>query len=370
MNLQTKAPYIADSVFRQNGFGINQGSDSSPHIKGCTFTRNTTGIGLWSGKPLISENTFTANSIAVGGGANSVSSPIANPNSPVIQKNLMTNNGAAISFAATQTNGGGAPIITGNTLTHQTSSIITIAGAVTLRDNRITENAGGVVISNLSTVDFQHNLIANNGMNTPCGMPSCADVNSAVFLDISSNSGSSPSRPSLAYNPDKNEYLVVWAEGTNQTVKAQRLSADGALLGTAVQIAPGQNPVAAYNSANHEYLVVYYEMPGATVSGQRLSDTLGLLASPILLTAGFTNIYTTLRVVYQSDDSLYLVVWRGIPSGGGADGLYAQYVHGDGALLNGPMVVGSLAPATTVFEVAYDRSDCEAACPGRPGPTP
>ena len=113
--------------------------------------------------------------------------------------------------------------------------------------------------------------------------------------------GSPAFQPSIAFNPERNEYLAVYK--VNPTIlKAVRLDANGVALGAAVEVAPKavdsfKSPDVAYNAQTNQYLVVWNEFnpDGAvgTTRGQgRLLSDLGALvapAQPIHLPMAFTG---------------------------------------------------------------------------------
>ena len=73
--------------------------------------------------------------------------------------------------------------------------------------------------------------------------------------------------PNLVYNPDLNEFLVVWEDhhwawGDTADIYGQRISANGSLVGGNFGISWEEsnlrlNPDAAYNANTHEYLVTW-----------------------------------------------------------------------------------------------------------------
>ena len=69
--------------------------------------------------------------------------------------------------------------------------------------------------------------------------------------------------PSVAYNSQRQEYLVVWSNDRpgNDDIRAQRLSKNGALIGGSFYISAGSGadrryPDVAYNTQQDQYLVV------------------------------------------------------------------------------------------------------------------
>ena len=84
--------------------------------------------------------------------------------------------------------------------------------------------------------------------------------------------------PAVAYNGDRDEYLVVWYNDRpgNDDIRAQRVDGSGVLLGGPFYIAAGsgverRNPSVAYSSGQQRYLVVYEHDDGtySRIYGQR-----------------------------------------------------------------------------------------------------
>ena len=149
-------------------------------------------------------------------------------------------------------------------------------------------------------------------------------------------------RPALAYNTDRNEYLVVWQAAEDMAPRAleifgQRLNAaTGALVETDFRISdmgpdgdPGFyafEPAVVYNEVNHEYLVVWIGDDNTAgmvdneleVFGQRLDALTGeaLGNNDFRISAMGSDGDATFGaahpdVVFNPDGGEYLVVWRG-----------------------------------------------------------
>ncbi|MEA3340215.1 MAG: hypothetical protein U9R15_09640, partial [Chloroflexota bacterium] len=150
------------------------------------------------------------------------------------------------------------------------------------------------------------------------------------------------SLPQVDYNATDDEYLVVWSdERTGQSdIYGRRVDADGTLPGSAdfliASAADAQDaPSVAWNGDDNEYLVVWhdYRDSGTTDSdiyGQRVNNTGGLEGSDFALcTASDFQMYP--RVNYISTYGRYFVKWQ---SGSDATGwnIYGQNVNSDGSL--------------------------------------
>lgn len=119
---------------------------------------------------------------------------------------------------------------------------------------------------------------------TPTGVPVAASLVTGRYDDT---------LPALAYNPARNEFLLVWEEsrpGQGQgivfgVIYAQRLTAEGALIGQPVRVSSeaddtAYRPDVAYNPVADVYMVVwhaYLETRPADIYGRLLSP----LAEPL-----------------------------------------------------------------------------------------
>ena len=131
--------------------------------------------------------------------------------------------------------------------------------------------------------------------------------------------------PAVAYNPDREEYLVVWYNDRpgNDDIQAQRVSRGGAPTGSAFYIAAGSGadrrfPDVAYNNALQEYLVVWEQFDQSTgdtiIYGARVRSTGGVIGSPFPIFTGSPSMLPA--VAYASTEDKYLVVWTWFESPG------------------------------------------------------
>lgn len=167
-----------------------------------------------------------------------------------------------------------------------------------------------------------------------------------VELTISSAGVGDPVRPSLAYSPTDNSYLLIWAEPNGGTrsdtycadtcvtvtlntndLYALPLAADGTpqagsptLLSSEHTAYPTylQNYDIQYNSSSNEYLAIWTQPPGAligslslivhphTIKGQRIAPDGSLLGSTSDLLVGTIS---SLSVAYSTAQDQYLVSW-------------------------------------------------------------
>lgn len=125
----------------------------------------------------------------------------------------------------------------------------------------------------------------------------------------------------IAYNSQRQEYLVVWQNewAASKDIYGQRVSKNGQLLGGGNQwfaISPAgderYNPDVAYDSQHDEYLVVWEHWWGTqlVISGQRVSATGQLLGSEFNIVSIYDYYYREPRVDYAPTSDRYLVAFR------------------------------------------------------------
>jgi RHS repeat-associated protein len=137
-------------------------------------------------------------------------------------------------------------------------------------------------------------------------------------------------RPEVAYNPDDDEYLVVWHDYrngvSNPDVYAQRVSGEGVLAGENITVTNAAyrqlNPEVAYATGGDVYLVAWRHYPGASnyyydVYGQIISRTGELISGtvPIADDSGSADRETPKDIVYNSTSDQFLVLWQDLGTG-------------------------------------------------------
>ena len=172
---------------------------------------------------------------------------------------------------------------------------------------------------------------------------------------------------SIAYNPEDNEYLVVWetdalteAKGIHD-IYGQRLNGStGQPIGIALRISNlsdagkdrnSNEPAAVYNSTSHEYLVVWHgsgfygtEDKVSEIYGQRLSREGKELGTDFRVSnttdlgkvnTSFVRTSTQADVAWNSVSNQYLVVWKGMgqPEDLVKMEIYGQLLKGNGDAL-------------------------------------
>jgi hypothetical protein len=165
--------------------------------------------------------------------------------------------------------------------------------------------------------------------------------------------------PSIAYNGNRDEYLVVWwnqRPGNNSDdIYGRRVSGGGALIGDWFAIAYGTGherrcPDVAYNSHADEYLVVWHDIISTStlVFAQRVSAAGQLLGDEIAI-GGDGDLNWGPQVAYASTENKYLVVW-------------VEYAAAAWALA-GKEVSSTGSPGSR-FSIDSDCSLCEEIMPG------
>ena len=159
----------------------------------------------------------------------------------------------------------------------------------------------------------------------PQGTPPPASTGGPIgtrFLIL--NDASVPEQSAaVAYSPARDEYLVVWYtdQTGNYNIRARRVAGDGTPVGPAFDVSAGSGaerryPDVAYNLQRNEYLVVwehYESSSGYAVHGQVVSATGVVRETSDLVFA--TNPSTAIgylqpAVAYASASDKYLLVYR------------------------------------------------------------
>lgn len=138
---------------------------------------------------------------------------------------------------------------------------------------------------------------------------------------VISNDPETEVHPAVAYNSQREEYLVVWYNDRagNDDIRAQRVSKNATLAGGPFYISGGPGadrryPDVAYNSQHNEYLVVWehFDGSGFSIVAQRVSATGQLQGGEITVESHsfpVLNHYLP-AVAYAYTLDKYLVVWQ------------------------------------------------------------
>jgi len=175
--------------------------------------------------------------------------------------------------------------------------------------------------------------------------------------------------PSIAFNPDRGEYLVVWhnERPVYPDIQAQRVDPSGELVGPPFYIAGGPGarrrfPDVVYNPAHQEYLVVWEELPDGGTSNiysQRVGANGLLIGGATVLGSGpEVASCTAPAVAYASTSDLYMVVWQRLVQGSTSSDIEAQILSGTGTTVgwNFLVVSGTVTVHNEDPDIAYNRS--------------
>jgi len=177
--------------------------------------------------------------------------------------------------------------------------------------------------------------------------------------------------PSIAYNSQRNHYLVVWSNDrpSNDDIRAQKVAADGSLIGGPFYISggPGHDrwkPDVTYDSVQDQYLVVWedYEnvgtFKGNSIRARRVSGTgMVLDANDLTIRAKSTTFYTPSdpAVAFSAAFNRYLVVWHEVTHvGTPTHYITSQVVKPDGTLEGTPKQISSSTKIHSAPDVAYN----------------
>lgn len=178
--------------------------------------------------------------------------------------------------------------------------------------------------------------------------------------------------PAVAYNPDREEYLVVWYNNRAgcDDIRGQRVSKEGGLVGGAFYISSGcddnrRNPAVVCNSQQGEYLVVWEVEDGMGfngIHGRLVSGNGEVQGTSDIEIKSTGSLYTPAEpaVAYASSSGKYLVVWSETwhPSPLDKD-IVGQVVSASGALDGGNFTISDDTGSGKYREspdVAYCRS--------------
>ena len=175
---------------------------------------------------------------------------------------------------------------------------------------------------------------------------------------------------SIAYNSQRNEYLVVWwsdrAEGDE--VWGQRVSRNGALVGAPIAIAQGfgaelRFPDVAYSEHSDEYLVVWEEIDATywSIRARRVTSAGWLPGALITVASGIvTDTYCTQpAVAFASTADRYLVIYEyGNRYGWMQYGIAARAFTSDGSPEGAAFDVRPFGGGSVLegLELAYNRA--------------
>jgi hypothetical protein len=198
-------------------------------------------------------------------------------------------------------------------------------------------------------------------IKTKAGSP----IGSSIVVSAGSEQEVSPA---IAYNSQRQEYLVVWYNDRPgcDDIRAQRISANGKLAGSPFYISYGcdldrRYPDVTYNSVHDQYLVVWEQYdPNTTlysIQGRRIDGNGALLDTSDITIRSAGNQYTPTKpsVDFASYSDRYLVVWaEGWPTTN-TYYILGQVLTSAGALEGSRFSITSGTAIVEEPDVAYNR---------------
>ncbi len=177
------------------------------------------------------------------------------------------------------------------------------------------------------------------------------------------------SEVALAYNSSANEYLALWQEsqtGSEPDLYTRRVLPDGTIVDSLLEISLAggdqSNPTLAYNSQTNEYLVVWEDTrngPPSDLYGQRLNGDGSLIGdSFIIASAAITRGHRAPALAYNSSDNNYLLVWNSYLTDIEADELvYGQILAATGTVSGTAEIISDAGSEQANPTLAYDSSN-------------
>jgi len=178
--------------------------------------------------------------------------------------------------------------------------------------------------------------------------------------------------PAVAYNSIWDEYLVVWQNDRPgfDDIYAQLVSEDGDLVGGRRVITWGADterryPDVAYNPNWNEYLVVWEHYDHATgsfsIRGQRVSWEGEPTGGEILISSGGPVSGWQPKVAHAFTSGMFLVVWESHTQGGVSNDVKGQLIANGGGLVGGnfDVALGDWSFSHEQPDLAYNRGSNE-----------
>lgn len=195
--------------------------------------------------------------------------------------------------------------------------------------------------------------------------PSSGDVIGVPFIIDDEAAGIETWGPAVAYNSQRQEYLVVWWNDRTgcDDIAGQRVSSSGVLIGSKIWIAHGcpadrRYPAVAYNSQDDEYLVAWNE-DYADIRGQLLSGAGGITGGAFDIALSVNDASTSYlgskpAVAYAATENKYLVVFDSHLTTG--HGIFARALNSDGSAWGTSFEVEPLSTSSILLpDLAYNR---------------
>jgi hypothetical protein len=208
-------------------------------------------------------------------------------------------------------------------------------------------------------------LLTSHGLEVAyAGQP----VGSTIFIYTDTTDNADQVHSAVAYNSAWEEYLVVWWNDRpgRDDIYGQRVSRDGMPIGHWFPVFdnPGPEmryPDVAYNIERNEYLVVWEQEDGTlpNIRGRVLSAEGDRLGKELVLGSG-SGLRSRSRpaVAYASTSDRYLVVWTSHVLGSVSNDIEGQSLLGSGEPTGGNFLIaeGTWQATPEQPDLAYNRS--------------
>ncbi|MDP8245634.1 MAG: hypothetical protein P9L94_16235 [Candidatus Hinthialibacter antarcticus] len=219
----------------------------------------------------------------------------------------------------------------------------------------VIDNSGGPTFfdpaARARVVSVAYNATDNKYIAGLSQNPSAQILFPNLDLDIPVDVFGNGTNSSVAWSSVSNVYLVAWEDRESrntgsENLSAQLLDANGELIGETLFIRDQEfaeeSPRVAYNSDDDQFLVIWDERIGFSegldpqtatdVIGQIVSADGSLVGEPVPIEK--TTAYSLRQDAdYSSAAGVYLVVWKGDPSGEFAFAdIYGRFIGRDGSL--------------------------------------
>lgn len=156
-------------------------------------------------------------------------------------------------------------------------------------------------------------------------------------------------KPDVACDVVNDRFLVVWEDqrqaATQDDIYGQLIASDGTMMGGNFPIAGTSNiegrPVVAANSSDGSYLVVWESVQDRSfrMFSQKLNANGKLQGSPTAIGAELGGGRNRAAVSYLKPQNVFFVVFDNSEFANVSDGIYGQFVEGNGTLRQGAFPV-------------------------------
>lgn len=156
-------------------------------------------------------------------------------------------------------------------------------------------------------------------------------------------------KPDVACDVVNDRFLVVWEDqrqlATQDDIYAQLIGSNGAFIGSPVVVSSTTNierrPVVAANTRDGSYFVAWesQDLTSLGMFGQKLDTNGRPVGRPVPIGADLGGFRNRAAVAYLKLQNVYLVVFDNSPFNDLSDGIYGQFIEGNGTLRQGTFPV-------------------------------